>query len=424
MRVAFVYNEVPNREHSTDTNHAFLLLEALAGAGHEVLCVLLLSDKSIISDDATRGRWLEELKGLDVDVRVMPVGRPTRANFAHGMGRKQLIKTLLRPDVADWFPYVELAPQVEEFLKPISPDAIFLWGNWPPIAATHGLNVAPRFAFVGDPPHVPASFRSQPPFAPKKPIFSKTLWHFKLRMFLLARMTVRLLSQCQSVAACAAHHAEWFRQHGLPTCKYLQSIVPDWGGQDWEERRRQQPHNDRFKIILVGHLLTTANYSGIHLFANETLPVLERELGSSFEVHICGKGELPAELRSKLDRPSVHLRGFVDDIVSELFSSDVFLVPTPIKQGIRMRIPYAWSVGSCVIAHQVNAFGLPELKHGGNALLASTGEGIARDIIRAFKDEGLRRQIGLEGHRTYDAHFSYGVASSKILRELEAIVWE
>jgi hypothetical protein len=298
---------------------------------------------------------------------------------------------------------------------------LFIWGNWPAVAATYGLRIAPKFAFVGDPAHSPHLFRSWPPFLSRSAIISPRWWYNRVRIMQLAKMTVRLLSEFESVAATAAHHAEWFRKKGLSHCQYLPNMVPDWGGVDWQERRREQPCNDKFKIVLVGPLQSTPNVTGLYLFANKTLPVLRRELGNSFEVHICGKGTLPPDLVPKLDCPSVHLRGFVDDIVSELLSSDVFLVPTPIKLGARWRIPYAWSVGCCVIAHQANALGLPEIKHGQNALLAPTGKGLALEILRVFNDKELRLRLGFEGRRTYESCFAYDVTSRKVLGELERL---
>lgn len=427
MRVAFVYNEVPNREHSTDTHCAFLLLKTLVDAGHDVQAVLLLPEKSIISDSATRKRWLQELGELKINIRILPGDPPPNAHTSlpktywfrgqwrldRLLGHVRNVYRLLNPRLVEYFPHTALAPIVGTPLRSLSPDVMFIWGNWPALAAVYGLQIAPKFAFMGDPPHLPDYYRSRPPFVSKQPGLSFKLWTFNL-----ARMTIRLLAECESVAVTAAHHAEWFRKNGLPHCKHLPNIIPDWGGADWQERRQRQPLNDRFKIMLVGHLQTTANSSGLYLFANDTLPVLERELGNSFEVHIFGKGTVPPELVSKLNRPSVHLRGFVDDIVSELLSSDILLVPTPIKLGIRVRIPYAWSVGCCVIAHQANASGLPEMKHGQNALLAPTGETLALEIVRTFNDKDLRWRLGLEGRRTYESFFSYEVTSRKFLNEL------
>ena len=421
MRVALVYNDIPNREHSTDSYCAFLLVKAMAEAGFDVVAVLLLAEQGRPGDPVTRRRWLREFEELAIKVQIIPGDAPRRTYRFPGGRVANAVRRLLWPDISDYFPHTTLSGELDAVLRALSPDVIFVWGNWPAVAATYGLDLAPRFAFVGDPPHKVGSYRTRPPFVSSSTALSPRTWYVRLSLVHLARFAVRLLSEFKSVAATAAHHAEWFRQNGLPQCKWLPNIVPDWGGPDWQERRRQQARNGKFKILLVGNILSTANLSGLYLFANETLPVLGRELGDAFEVHICGKGTPPPDLLPKLDRPSVHLRGFVDDIVSELLSSDVYIVPTPIELGIRVRIPYAWSAGCCVISHQANAAGLPGMKHGHNALLAPTGEALAFEIIKAFNDEGLRSQLGLEGRRTYESCFAYDVTSRTVLRELESL---
>ncbi len=424
MRVAFVYNEIPNREHSTDSYCSFLLVKTMVEAGLDVDAVLLLSERSL-GDPATRQRWLREFEGLGAQVNIMPGDVPRRTYRIPGGRFVNAARRLLSPDISDYFAHTALSEDLAPVLQNLSPDVIFIWGNWPALAATWGMDIAPIFAFMGDPPHVVGFYRTRPPFVSKRDMLSLRTWYVKLSLVHVRRFTLLLLSQCNAVAATSAHHAEWYRQNGLPDCKYLPNIVPDWGGPDWQERRSKQGSNVKLKIMLLGNLAGTVNYSGCHLFVNETLPGLERELGDSFEVHIYGNDAvadtIPESLLRKLGRPSVHLRGFVPDIVSELFSSDVLVVPTPIPLGIRVRIPYAWSTGCCVIAHNANASGLPELVHDQNALLAPTGEALAFEIIKIAHDKELRQRLGVGGRQTYDSSFAYNVTSRKFLSELESV---
>ena len=418
MRVAFVYNEVPNRDHSTDTYCAYLLLEALAEAGHEVTAFLLLDDAVALGDPATRDRWLEELAQLDIDIRVTPVSSP-RQPLPRGVQR---VRTLLRPRLEEHFPHVALGERLEAELVPLRPDVVVTWGNWPAVAAASVTRQAPKYAFVGDPPHLPGLFRQRPPFTDARGFSARRLV-FRLRMRNLARMTVELLSRFDAVAATAAHHAEWLRSRGVRGCVYRPNVVPDWGGGDWQERRRAAglaPHKP--KAVVVGHVATTSNLSGLDFLAREVLPALEQELGEDgFEVHVCGGGTLPSWLEQLLDRPSVRLRGFVDDIVGEIFSADAFVVATPIELGIRVRIPYAWSTGACVVVHEANRAGLPELSDGRNALLSSDGVAMARDLARALTDSDLRSRVGLEGRRTYEARFAPEVTKAIFLEDLERL---
>lgn len=419
MHIAYVYNEVPNCEFSTDTYCAFLLVRMLKEAGHRVSLVLLLPEKNLIVDRQTRSRWLRDLDILGVEVTIFPGDIAEKSDGIFSKPPFLTVRRLFFGRLDDYFPHVQLAKTVEPILKTLSPDLIFVWGNWPPLAAVHGIRLAPKFAFVGDPPHAPRACRIEPPFVDKKNFFSFQGLIERLYITQLAQMTVQLLSECAAVACTSAYHAEWFRSHGLRHCKQLPNIIPDWGGQDWKQKRAAARRNDKFKIVLLGNLLSTSNFSGLHCFAHEVLPALTLQLGKNFEVHVCGRGELPRELASRMNSPNVYMRGFVDDIISELFSSDIFLVPTPIKLGIRVRIPYAWSTGACVVAHSANAAGLVELEHEKNALLSASGVGLANQIVCAFKDRELAKRLGEEGRKTYETHFSYDVTCKKILAEFE-----
>ena len=425
MRIVFIGSEVPNTEHSTVTYSAFLFIKALKNAGHDVLVVVLQPQYNYF-DIATRQRWMRECVEAGIQVEWVSFESSRKVSRFPGIPLIEKIRRLIWPQIADYFPHIKLVGKIASHLTLVQPDIIFLWSSYESVAATHGLQIAPRFAFMGDPVHLPELFRQYPPFVAKRLPISPSLLLTKLRAIQKSRLMIRLLSRCDAVTAGAAHHAEWFRRNGVPHCKYMPTIMaPDWGGLEWQNRRKQYPPNERFKIVLMGHVTGTATLSGLYLFANEILPVLEKALGDSFEIHVCGKGNLPADLITKLDRPSVRLRGFVDDIVLELLTCDVFLVPTPIKLGIRTRILYAWSVGCCAISHESNALGLAEMVHEENALLAPDGQALAQAIIRAYKDPDLRLRLRLGGRKTYETHFSPEVTSKKIIAEFErlASIW-
>jgi glycosyltransferase involved in cell wall biosynthesis len=115
------------------------------------------------------------------------------------------------------------------------------------------------------------------------------------------------------------------------------------------------------------------------------------------------------------------MRGFVEDIIAEIFSSHVFLVVNPINLGIRVRVPYAWSMGACVISHQVNISGLPEMIHEKNALLGKNAPEIVDQILKIYQDADLRKRLEEGGRKTYDEFFSFKVTTGKILGEFERI---
>ena len=430
MRIAFVEPEVPNREFSTVSYGAWLIIERLIAEGHQVTAVLPLTSESTISDGETRQRWIRDLAALGASTIVVPADLPQTPFHGRVRWRAGQARRLLRPTIADYFPHTQMASRMKAALDEANPEAIIIWGGSEGVAATHGISTAPRFAFMGDPDHMSAMFRQYPPFVRAHVPGSPSFAAYRLESARKAQMLITLVGECEAAAATAAHHATWYRANGVDHCQYLPNMVPDWGGPDWRNARDEAhgrtrpPGSTRFKIVLMGHVGGTATLSGLYFFANKVLPRLEVALGEHFEVHICGKGDLPADLASKLSRPAVRLRGFVDDIIEELRSADVFVVPTPIELGIRVRIPYAWSLGSCVVAHKANAAGLPELEQGRNCLLGGDGAEVAHAIESCYRDQVLQRRLVEGGRDTYERSFSHDVTYPKIFAQLERIARE
>jgi glycosyltransferase involved in cell wall biosynthesis len=81
-----------------------------------------------------------------------------------------------------------------------------------------------------------------------------------------------------------------------------------------------------------------------------------------------------------------------------------------------------WSLGTCVVSHTANTNGIPELEHEANALLADDGAGLAEQILRAVRDEDLRRRVEAGGRATYERAFAPPVAAGEIADVLESLV--
>ena len=226
---------------------------------------------------------------------------------------------------------------------------------------------------------------------------------------------MELLNECAARGAFAAHHAKWLRDRGAAGCLYLHTPVPDPGP---VERAEPEPP----RILLVGHFKGVVTLEGLELFARHVLPALERELGAEgFEVRIAGGYAPPPELARLLDRPSVRLLGHVEEAGPEFRRAHVMLVPNSIPLGIRVRIVTAFSYGTCVVTHNANRQGIPELEHDMNALVGGSPAELVRETLRALGDGQLRRRIGMCGREAYDRDFRPDVSVGRIADVLDQI---
>jgi glycosyltransferase involved in cell wall biosynthesis len=425
MHFALVTHGLPQPSSNGGPMTCWAITQALLKAGHRV-SIVSLSYPGDAFDTQERRDAISAL-GADlarVDTSVaptLPAGAPR--SFSHRIRRSA--RSLLRPDLSDFFPTVHLAPRMQRELERIGPDAAFVY-HWDTLASVHGLDKFPRMAGVGDPWHLPSLRRWQA--ARPRPALSYLIWTlYTFRDFVhCPKSMVKLLNECEACGCFQADAAAQLRKQGARHCTYLRSPIADVCGSAWSELRRAMPKGDRPRILLgPSTLTTTATSAGIRLFAREILPRLENELGpEGFEVHVVGEGEPPPELARMLPRPSIKLRGRVEPADEEFLAADIQLVPTPFVLGIRLRIVAGFSFGCCVVAHNSESVNVPEMAHEQNSLLASDGPGLAAAIVRAIRDPALRDRLRTNARQTYESCFSPEAAAKPIVEELERLATE
>jgi glycosyltransferase involved in cell wall biosynthesis len=317
------------------------------------------------------------------------------------------------PSDEELYPNLVDAPAVGRIVDELAPDAALVY-HFEMLAASRGLS-APRFAAVGDPPHLSAShrFREQLP----SPRALRGVVRLQAQLRHQPGLLVRFLNECEAAGAFAAHHAEWLRRRGAAGCRYLHTPVPDPGPPTATGGTAERP-----TILLVGHMKGVVTLEGLRLFANGILPRLERELGADgFDVRIAGGYDPPADLARALDRPSVRMLGHVEGAEDEFRAAHVLVVPNSIELGIRVRVVTGFSFGSCIVSHDANARGIPELQHGRSALLGDSPDALALEVLRALRDADLRQTLGAGARETYERHFTPAVAVGELAETLERV---
>ena len=390
-RILFVNHSVPHCFHGGGGVTAYSIVLALLQADIEVH--LLCLESSDLNGNSKEDFHINHLK-KDLCVEVYFADRKLRPK-----GRKRL------PLFKDHFAYLEYHKEVKKVFSKIRADAIIGY-HWEVLSSFFMIKDIPILGLVGDPIHLPDLFRS----AFKKKYGTKVSWSKCLRSKFFGGMNlkvqksgmVRLLNNCSISGAFAAHHARELSEMGASNCRYFHTPTPN-------PLNLKKVRSGKFKILHIGHLRGIATLAGLELLAFEILPYLKNHIGSdNFEIHLVGGffESLPEKIRQKLTDPSVLVRGQINPPDEEFLSSNVVIVPTPIELGIRVRIITALSFGSCIIAHEANKRGIPELENGKNCLLGTSGTKIAKLTERVFNDACLQDSLELSARNSYEKHFS------------------
>jgi hypothetical protein len=265
----------------------------------------------------------------------------------------------------------------------------------------------------------------RPPMAASK-VHAREKLHGIKRALTDARLQARErrhLARLQSLSGArnlCALDAVWYDQHGV-RCSYLPNTWPDAYGENWRSLRREAEARRQGIHMLgnIGVLSSTGNYYGMRFLADEVLPLLRRELaGADWSINICGRFQFPPSLDRLRREPNVAIRGFVPDIDDEMLGNQIFLLlnnagPYP---GGYTRVIFAFSSGSCLVAHRRLAESMPELVHDDNCLLGDTPESITALIAAAASDGALRSRIGEAARRTYVERYRPALIADGLLR--------
>jgi glycosyltransferase involved in cell wall biosynthesis len=385
---------------------------SLADLGHDVtVCALVLPEYV----DPSSADWREQLHratelGLRVECIQSDAWNPARSVQ---MGT---LRGLLDPPAAALMPTLRDADAAAETVSSFEPDVVLVY-NWDALAASTGI-AAPRFGAMSDPLHLPVAYRALERWrTERRPLASaRDAVRLQARLVRQPRLQRQLLGACEAQGAFGAQHAATLRRQGL-RCEYYPTPIPDPGA----DAVRSLPHDGPPRILVAGHLRGTATRAGVRVL-EQIVPLLEQRLGTDgFELRIVGGYEPGPEFEALFAHPTVKPLGFVPDFSEEIRTADIVLVPIPIRLGVRVRILTAWAYGRCVVAHEANAAGIPELSSGTNALVEHDAAGLAAAAVAALRDTEHRRRLGAAGRSTFETTFAAHVATRRLAGTLERI---
>lgn len=290
--------------------------------------------------------------------------------------------------------------------------AVLFWDTW----FEHLLPQLERVPVVG--------YLARPRFAsPLAAIRSGALghgahaWVAERNMLQLEKRHLRRVARLAAAVDICALDAGYYEQHGI-RCDYLPNTWPDIFGAEWPGKR-EAAERTRAKVNVlanIGSVAATGNGFGLQYLADEVLPRFAPDALVRLEINVCGGGRLEEPVAQRLGAYGVRIRGFVDDIDAEMLANRVFLLLNnagPYTGGYT-RVIYAFSSGSCLVAHRRLAESMPEVVHGTNALLGDDPGEIAAHLARVTADAALARRLGEGARRTYETRYRPAIVAAGI----------
>lgn len=175
------------------------------------------------------------------------------------------------------------------------------------------------------------------------------------------------------------------------------------------------PRFDKPSFLFFGTLAGLGSRSALHFLIEGVYPRLVSTWGAGgFSIKIAGRGGLPAWARDAIgSRAEFESLGFVEDLTDLMARCHAVIVPIDVPVGNRSRILTALARAVPVISHANAALGNPDLRDGETCLLASTAEGFAAQMVRAWEDPSGVRRIAERGQSLYRERFSPEVACGR-----------
>ena len=377
-----------------------ILLEALAKYGNEV--ALAISGESNKLKEA-------EVERLSIsNIKILERSPFILKYSSRGQGNKWKIKKLLsllpygqsREFLGFKNPY-----EAALYIKQFDPDCILLFWD------TCFEHLLPQLNNTGIPCF---GYLARPPQAASLNVLAekKFTWRNSFDMLRLkaeqAKHIKRMKLLKYGLNICSVD-ANWYRAHGV-LCDYTSNTWPDLFGSNWKFLRKSAEGRRSGIHILgnLGGLNATGNKIGLEYFAEFVLPALKNKIiNHSWVVNICGRFDLPNELKLKLQDNNIALKGFVDDIDDEILGNHIFMLLNNAGKytGGYTRVMYAFSAGACLVAHSRLADSIPELISGENCLLGNNHEEISNLIIKLMNESETRMRIGSAARDTYESVF-------------------
>jgi polysaccharide biosynthesis protein PslH len=194
------------------------------------------------------------------------------------------------------------------------------------------------------------------------------------------------------------------------------AVVQNGAGNSFFEDLGLKP--EPCSMVFTGLFTHLPNSDGIIYFLDHIFPLI-RGLESRARIHVVGKSPTRA-LRARASE-SVVVTGFVDDVRPYMARAQVFVIPLLAGGGIRGKALEAMAMKRPIVTTTIGVEGI-DLRHEHSALVADTPEAFAKEVVRLFRDPGLREQLAQNAFATVQRSYNWEAKGKELDGLLRSVV--
>jgi glycosyltransferase involved in cell wall biosynthesis len=169
-------------------------------------------------------------------------------------------------------------------------------------------------------------------------------------------------------------------------------------------------------ILTLGTLHYPPNADGIRWFVREILPLIQKQV-PEVTLTIIGKNP-PKDFveRASQEPQSIHVTGYVPDLVPHLEKAAIMVVPVRAGGGMRVRILEAFAHAIPVVTTTIGLEGI-DAQPGEDVLVADSPADFAGAVTRLLRDDSLQSRLATNGRRLAEQRYDWRV----VLKEMDDI---
>ena len=402
MNITVVNHGLPHPNLNGGPMTVWAIFDYLVKTGHKVqiICIRYSNDHSFTQDR------LSLLDSLGASVKIIDCTSITSNPF-------------FSFKLPSFFSTTTIKKEISKLIANFDTNVTFAY-HWDSAVACFASK-PPIVCGVGDPWHLPSFRRWQNSNIISRIIRPHSCYLNLKNYFVFKHIHRCIYDRCFSFGTFQAHETKKFIQMGFNNCKYFRTSIIDTVGNDFSSLRKTSRNRIKTPTILIGpsNLEASSTSIGLIYFSKHIWPNLLPLLKDfDFQVRIVGEGVPPKELLKISYDDRIKIVGRIEPPDTELLSCSLQLVPTPKVLGVRVRIVTAMSFGVPIIAHRCESLNIPELKHGENCLLGSSGKILAKQIADLLQNNDLQEQLSRASRNTYVKFFKPEAAVSAIYDEI------